>query len=250
MQKKYLTSLVLIFLGFNLWGQSPSVATYSAGDISSDHFTGTVITSMNSNCPGILNVPVPVGRYVTSVDVEYHFEALGINWISEQSSYLECVTTSSKEPTVTEGPSNLNNAGVMIYSRTGLTIANGVVPVGGLQFKLHAWRSFTTGGCGTTAQKIKTNTFKVTVHHVAAPSCMPPTAVSVGSISANSASISWTTGGASNWQIEYGPTGFTPGSGTIIPAPSNPFILSGLNASTRYDFRVRDSCGLADVSFW
>src|SRR5690606_24864664 len=61
---------------------------------------------------------------------------------------------------------------------------------------------------------------------------------------------SWTTGGASNWQIEYGPTGFTPGSGTIIPAPSNPFILSGLNASTRYDFRVRDSCGLADVSFW
>lgn len=251
MKKVYLSWLIVFVVSLGIvYGQTTTIATYSAGLISSDHFTGTVTTSMNSNCPGILNVPVPAGRYVTSVDIEYQFEALGSDWISEQSSYVECATTNAKESNVTFGPSTLNNAGVLAYSRTGLTIANGVVPAGGLQFKLHAWRSFSGGGCSVTAQRIKNNTFKVTVHHIAAPTCLPPSGISVNSISANSATIGWTTGGASNWQIEYGPMGFTPGTGTILPVSTNPFTLNSLNPSTRYEFRLRDSCGLADVSFW
>lgn len=250
MNKIYLTCLFAFLLVHGLlYGQTTTIGTYSAGDISSDHFTGTVPISLNSNCPGILNVSVPVGRYVTSVDVEYQFQASGSDWISEQSSYLECVTTSTKEASVTPGPS-INSTGTQTYTRTGLNIANGVVPAGGLQFKLHAFRSFTGGGCSVNVQKVLNNSFKVTVHHVAAPSCLPPSAVSVSSISANSANISWTTGGATNWQIEYGPAGFTPGTGTILPVSSNPYTLNSLNPSTRYEFRLRDSCGVADVSFW
>lgn len=251
MKKNYvLCILISLIFQSALWAQSPTIAIYNSGDISSDHFSGTVTTSMNSNCPGTLTVPVPVGRYVTSIDVEYQFEAIGFDWISEQSSYLECVTTSTKESAVTRGPSALNNSGVMAYSRAGLNIANGVVPTGGLQFKIHAWRSFTGGGCTTTAQRIKNNSFKVTVHHVAAPTCLPPSAVTLNTVTATSANISWTTGGASNWQIEYGPVGFTPGTGTLVQVGTNPYTLNGLNPSTRYDFRVRDSCGVGDVSFW
>ncbi len=250
MKKFYLTSIFSVLICCNLiWSQSTTIATYTSGVIASDHLTGAVAISNNSNCPGVLNVPVPAGRYVTSVDVEYQFQALGNDWIIEQSSYLECATTSTKEANVTTGPS-ITASGTQNYSRSGLLIANGLVPTGGLQFKLHAFRSFTGGGCSSTAQRIVNNTFKITVHHVAAPTCLPPSAISVGTISANSASLSWTTGGATNWQIEYGPSGFTPGTGSIVGVTSNPYVLGGLNPSTRYDFRLRDSCGVGDVSFW
>lgn len=82
------------------------------------------------------------------------------------------------------------------------------------------------------------------------PTCPEPTNLTIVNTSANSVTISWTSGGATNWQIEYGAAGFSQGSGTLINANSNPFTITGLNPSTAYDFYVRDSCGIADVSFW
>jgi len=83
-----------------------------------------------------------------------------------------------------------------------------------------------------------------------APSCPEPTNLSSTASSASSITLSWTSGGASNWQIEYGAPGFTPGSGTLINATSNPFTVNGLSASTAYEFYVRDSCGVGDVSLF
>jgi len=83
-----------------------------------------------------------------------------------------------------------------------------------------------------------------------APTCFPPTAISSTGNTTTSVTLSWTTGGATNWQIEYGPVGFTPGAGTIISATSNPFTVTGLSSATYYDFYVRDSCGATDVSDW
>lgn len=83
-----------------------------------------------------------------------------------------------------------------------------------------------------------------------APSCPRPTNFAVNSIGSNQVVLGWTSGGASNWQVEYGSPGFTPGSGTQVNASSNPFTLTGLSANTAYDFYVRDSCGLGDVSTW
>ncbi len=250
MFKSYFLAFVTLCLGFSLVTSAQvTTATYTAGHASSDFFTGTVPITQNSSCPVILNVPVPAGRYVTSINVEYNYEALGFGWQREQSSYLECVTTNTKEATVAVGP-NLTMAGVVTYNRTGLTIANGVVPVGGLQFKLHAFRSFSGGGCNATVQRIVNNTYKITVNHVAAPTCLPPTALSLNSVTATTANVGWTTGGATNWEIEYGPAGFTPGTGARVSATTNPFTITGLSPSTRYDFVVRDSCGVGNVSFW
>tara|TARA_R110002050_G_scaffold25168_2_gene67202 strand:- start:515 stop:7468 length:6954 start_codon:yes stop_codon:yes gene_type:complete len=83
------------------------------------------------------------------------------------------------------------------------------------------------------------------------PTCFDPSNLMVNSSTNTSVDLSWTTGGASNWQIEYGPLGFTPGTGTIIPASSSTnFTVSGLTAGTPYEFYVRDSCGTGDVSLW
>ena len=82
------------------------------------------------------------------------------------------------------------------------------------------------------------------------PNCPEPSNFVVNGSGPNSINLAWTSGGATNWQIEYGPVGFSPGSGTIVNANTNPFTLSGLSPNTPYQIYVRDSCGINDVSFW
>ncbi len=83
------------------------------------------------------------------------------------------------------------------------------------------------------------------------PSCPPSSGLQAGSITNSSAELSWTTGGASIWNIEYGPAGFTQGTGTVIHnVTSNPYTLTGLSSNTDYEWYVQDSCGTNDVSSW
>ncbi len=84
-----------------------------------------------------------------------------------------------------------------------------------------------------------------------APTCPAPSNQSETNITASSVELSWTTGGSSTWNIEYGPTGFTQGTGTMITdVTSNPYTLGSLSASTTYDWYIQDSCGVGDVSSW
>ncbi len=83
-----------------------------------------------------------------------------------------------------------------------------------------------------------------------APSCPKPQFLTTLSKNSSGFNLGWNGGGASNWQIEYGPQGFSPGSGTLVAVNSNPFFLGGLTANTVYDIYVRDSCGVGDVSDW
>ncbi len=84
----------------------------------------------------------------------------------------------------------------------------------------------------------------------AAASCSPPTGLSAFGISNNSASITWTTGGASDWKVQYDTAGFTLGTGTIMAASNDTIALTGLTASTTYDVYVKDSCGATSTSPW
>ncbi len=85
-------------------------------------------------------------------------------------------------------------------------------------------------------------------YHPAA--CLPSSGLSISAIGQTTAQLSWTAGGALNWNIEYGHRGFIPGSGTFVYNVPNPYILTGLNPGTNYDFYVQDSCGIGDVSIW
>jgi len=82
------------------------------------------------------------------------------------------------------------------------------------------------------------------------PSCPAPTALTATNITASAADLGWTTGGAANWNVEYGVSGFVPGTGTVVTNASNPYSLAGLSPSTCYDYYVQDSCGAGDVSVW
>lgn len=83
------------------------------------------------------------------------------------------------------------------------------------------------------------------------PSCPNPTLVMVDTVTSNSATFSWTNGGSeTNWNIEYGPAGFTQGTGTVVAVTSNPTTITGLMANTAYSVFLQADCGNNDLSPW
>ncbi|MDR6968721.1 hypothetical protein J2X31_002747 [Flavobacterium arsenatis] len=80
-------------------------------------------------------------------------------------------------------------------------------------------------------------------------SCSPVTGLDADDITANSAELSWTSDG-NLFDIEYGPSGFTLGTGTLIEGVANSYVLENLNPSTNYQYYVRQDCGDEDVSIW
>ncbi len=85
----------------------------------------------------------------------------------------------------------------------------------------------------------------------AIPTCPAPTGQASNNATSTTVDLDWTeNGSASTWNIEYGATGFTQGSGTMITATSKPYHLTGLSIGTTYDWYVRTDCGGGDQSSW
>lgn len=76
------------------------------------------------------------------------------------------------------------------------------------------------------------------------PTCPAPSALTATGITHNSAMLGWTPGGTeTEWNIEWGETGFEQGTGTMITGTSNnPYELTGLDAGTGYAFYVQAVC--------
>ena len=77
----------------------------------------------------------------------------------------------------------------------------------------------------------------ISVHE--APSCTKPSAPAAANVTAHTASISWTPGAEETaWQIMVNND-----AEHLIAATTNPYVLTGLTAETRYVVKVRANCG-------
>ena len=92
-----------------------------------------------------------------------------------------------------------------------------------------------------------------------APTCPAPGAMTVTTTTTTTADLSWALGcsSASNYDFEYGPVGFTQGSGTLVSnaaatvvAPNGSYTLIGLTPNTQYSVYYRANCGGGDLSAW
>lgn len=84
-----------------------------------------------------------------------------------------------------------------------------------------------------------------------APACRMPLHLTVDSTSSTSVGISWTgPEGATSWNVEFGPHGFTPGTGTTAIASANNFVVDTLASGMKYDFYVQTDCGGGSESEW
>ncbi|MGL2967589.1 choice-of-anchor J domain-containing protein [Flavobacterium sp. XGLA_31] len=91
------------------------------------------------------------------------------------------------------------------------------------------------------------------------PACSEPAypVVTPGSITSTSAQISWTAGYQNTqWQLVAQPLGtgtpvepFAPGAVVNIVS-TNPYTITGLNPSTRYEFYMRAYCSASEQSIW
>ena len=80
------------------------------------------------------------------------------------------------------------------------------------------------------------------------PQCVSPTRLTTTQLTHNSVSFRWVANGASTWKVEYGPTGFTPGTGTVDTAYTNSCTLSGLASVTAYDCYITPICSLGTAA--
>lgn len=85
----------------------------------------------------------------------------------------------------------------------------------------------------------------------APPTCPQPTLINVVSSTLNDATIDWTPGGSeTQWQIEWGPQGFVPGTGTLVYTSAHPFTIGSLTPYSFYQAYVRAICTPGDSSYW
>lgn len=104
----------------------------------------------------------------------------------------------------------------------------------------HRFIAIMTAGAGGTAPTLVAYD-DITISRI--PNCIPSSGVTFTNLLANSGTINWTAGGGLNHQIEYGPAGFTQGTGNIITGiTTTSYGLSGLTPNTCYDVYIRDSC--------
>ena len=103
--------------------------------------------------------------------------------------------------------------------------------------------------CSTGGQ----TTIDYSVTCAAPPSCFPVSAVTIANITGTSADVTWTpnaNNSSPSYEIEYGVSGFTQGSGTVVTSTTASVSLTGLTEVTSYDVYVRAVCGPGDESTW
>ena len=83
----------------------------------------------------------------------------------------------------------------------------------------------------------------ITVSSIADMNCQVPGNLVVGNVTTTGATVSWEDEYGSMWEVEYGPAGFTPGSGISQIVYNQSYTITNLIPSTGYDFYVRNLCG-------
>lgn len=79
------------------------------------------------------------------------------------------------------------------------------------------------------------------------PTCMKPSAITVGTVTETTAQVSWTAGGSeTEWEVSYTIGDQT----TTLTTTENPYTITGLSASTHYvlPFSVKAICSATDES--
>jgi len=80
--------------------------------------------------------------------------------------------------------------------------------------------------------------------------CRPVTNINSRNITTSGATVGWTTatGADTAWIVEYGPIGFTPGTGITMQVSVDSADITGLSLATLYDFYITGLCNTGDTT--
>lgn len=82
------------------------------------------------------------------------------------------------------------------------------------------------------------------------PPCDTPSYLMVSEMAGNSVNLQWDQTTGSLWEVQYGPVGFSPGSGTSVIFNVNSSQITGLDPTVNYHFYIRTRCNSVQNSQW
>lgn len=179
------------------------------------------------------------GNFSTLCAVPADLSALGGESNQTEVSWTETGSASSWEiqygaPGFTAGSGSSVVANSNPYTVTGLNVSR--------DYEVYV-RAIC--GVGDASAFSKVASFSTTA-------CDSVTNLASSDLSVDTANLDWMENGtAIDWEVSYGPVGFTAGNGTeVIASGDNPFTLKGLDPETEYDWYVRAVCAVGDSSSW
>src|SRR5690554_2873823 len=140
-------------------------------------------------------------------------------------------------------------SGGYVSSASGTVQIPVTVPNGNYRMRIVAdWLSTNPVACGSRGNA-EAEDYTVTI--INAPTCLPPTDLTLVSVDVDSAEVSWVSQDReTTWNVIYGETGFDPETqGTTIVVQDTPTAtITGLDSNTRYDVYVQAECEADDLS--
>lgn len=113
---------------------------------------------------------------------------------------------------------------------------------------VETWDPANINPCGTYTWG-ETEDYLVNIS--APPTCPQPTNFSLIQANNTTAQVEWVAGGSeTQWQIEYGPQGFAPGTGTSVIVTANPYTITGLTTNSFYQAYIQGICTPGDTSYF
>jgi len=215
----------------NLAGLSFDVASINSGATLSNFTIGvgfTSLTSLSTSSNIATSTVMNPVNYAPSAGINYHAFDTEIYWNGTDNIVVEVCFNNS----------GWTNNESTFYTPTSFTSA------------LY-YRADNSSVCGSSFSTASTNRPNMVFVFNAPPSCLPVGGLSATAPAFNSAAVNWASqNGGSNFEVEYGPSGFTQGTGTVISVSSATVSLTGLSGNTTYDIYVREVCSPTDQSAW
>lgn len=251
MNKKLLKGLMLsavLAIGSNLSAQTYcTVSTTSAGDRLSEVNSVGAVTNINYT-----SSTSPAGSYAD--ETAQTFESYATQTFTINTTYVggsngvNVWVDWNNDGTFDAAELVGSQAGTAASKALSLTIPVGT-PVDDYRMRVRGQYGATANppACGNVAWG---STVDFTLSILSPPSCLAPTALTASNFTATSVDLAWTENNtATAWNIEYGAPGFTLGSGTPVPATTNPYTLT-IPALSSFEFYVQSDCGGGDLSAW
>src|SRR5690606_37919202 len=187
-------------------------------------------TTMSASAPAgmVVSTTVGVGSYSAGVKIWIDWNGNG----EFETDELMAASTA----TVSSGSSFTGNFTVPADT-----------PLGDYRVRVRVVESTTTfTPCSNQSYgEVEDYTFTV----IEEPACMPPSGLAATATSLTSVDLSWTSDG-DLFELEWGPTGFTLGSGTLIEDIEETEVTVTTEIDTPYQFYVRRDCGADGYSLW
>lgn len=167
-------------------------------------------------------------------------ETLSIDQINSTSAFFSWETGGESAFEFEYGPNGFNlGSGTKIQTSQTEYLIDGLEP-------LTTYEIFLRSNCGSDGFSDYISGNFTTLENIEL--CNTPTNLALVAVSDTSITLTWDENNETAWEVEYGPSGFIIGTGTVQNATQSNAQIDGLEPATTYEIYVRADCGVDGYS--